>query len=132
VILKRESRSASYRDRQEKDRSVMSSLRRNRAITRIVLSAAVVLVSALLACWPGRRNHLSQRQQSHWLEQPCETVLTPTNVASTSFGLLHSVVLDDQVDGQPLLVPGVNITAGSNQGKHDVVYVATEEIPSMP
>ena len=55
-----------------------------------------------------------------------ETVLTPANVGSASFGLLRSVALDDQVDGQPLVVPGVTITAGSHQGKHDVVYVATE------
>jgi hypothetical protein len=59
-----------------------------------------------------------------WNQQ--ETVLTPTNVASSSFGLLEKVALDDQIDAQPLLVPGVNITAGSHQGKHDVVYVATE------
>jgi hypothetical protein len=55
-----------------------------------------------------------------------ETVLTPANVGSASFGFLHHVALDDQVDGQPLVVPGVNITAGTHQGKHDVVYVATE------
>ena len=55
-----------------------------------------------------------------------ETVLTPANVASSSFGLLKAVALDDQVDGQPLFVPAVTITAGSHQGKHDVVYVATE------
>ena len=55
-----------------------------------------------------------------------ETVLTPANVNASSFGLLHNVPLDDQVDGQPLIVPGVNITAGSNQGVHDVAYVGTE------
>jgi hypothetical protein len=55
-----------------------------------------------------------------------ETVLTPANVNSTSFVLLKKVALDDQVDGQPLMVPGVNITTGSHQGTHDVVYVATE------
>src|SRR5580693_1715908 len=55
-----------------------------------------------------------------------ETVLTPANVGSSSFGLLQTVVLDDQVDGQPLFVPAVTITAGSSQGVHDVVYVATE------
>ena len=55
-----------------------------------------------------------------------ETVLTPTNVASSSFGLLQTVPLDDQVDAQPLVVPGVQITAGKNQGTHDVVYIATE------
>jgi outer membrane protein assembly factor BamB len=55
-----------------------------------------------------------------------ETVLTPANVNSTSFGLLITVRLDDQVDAQPLVVPGVNITAGNNRGTHDVVYVVTE------
>ncbi len=55
-----------------------------------------------------------------------ESVLTPANVGPTTFGLLHKVVLDDQVDAQPLVVPGVVITAGNNQGTHDVVYVATE------
>jgi hypothetical protein len=55
-----------------------------------------------------------------------ETVLTPANVGSSSFGLLKTVALDDQVDGQPLFVPGVTITAGTHQGQHDVVYVATE------
>ena len=55
-----------------------------------------------------------------------ETVLTPANVGSSSFGLLQTVVLDSQVDAQPLFVPAVTITAGSSQGVHDVVYVATE------
>src|SRR5271170_5967874 len=54
-----------------------------------------------------------------------ETLLTPTNVASASFGLLDTVPLDDQVDAQPLLVPNVNITAGTRPGQHDVVYVVT-------
>ena len=54
-----------------------------------------------------------------------ETVLTPANVGSSSFGLLKTVALDDQVDAQPLVVPGVQITAGSYQGTHDVVYVET-------
>jgi hypothetical protein len=55
-----------------------------------------------------------------------ETVLTPANVGPSTFGLLKNVPLDDQVDGQPLFVPGVTITAGGHQGLHDVVYVATE------
>ncbi len=55
-----------------------------------------------------------------------ESVLTPANVGSSSFHLLQTVPLDDQVDAQPLVVPDVQITAGKNQGAHDVVYVATE------
>ena len=55
-----------------------------------------------------------------------ELVLTPANVGKTTFGLLQSVPLDDQVDAQPLVVPEVLITAGNYQGAHDVVYVVTE------
>ena len=55
-----------------------------------------------------------------------ESVLTPANVASSAFGLLQTVALDDQVDAQPLVVPGVLITTGNFKGTHDVVYVATE------
>jgi hypothetical protein len=49
-----------------------------------------------------------------------ETTLTPTNVPSLQ--LLASVSLDEQVDAQPLFVPGLAIAGG----KHDVLYVATE------
>ena len=55
-----------------------------------------------------------------------ESTLTPTNVKRGSFGLLQTVKLDDQVDAQSLVVPGVLITAGNYQGTHDVAYVATE------
>ncbi len=55
-----------------------------------------------------------------------ETILTPAIVSSSYFGHLQSITLDDQVDSQPLYMPGVNITAGPYQGTHDVVYVATE------
>ncbi|MGO9123984.1 MAG: hypothetical protein ACLP6G_03770 [Terriglobales bacterium] len=55
-----------------------------------------------------------------------ETKLTPATVGSSSFRALGSIALDDQVDAQPLVVPNQLITAGPHQGKHDVVYVATE------
>jgi hypothetical protein len=55
-----------------------------------------------------------------------ETVLTPGNVNSTTFGKLFSSPVDGQVYAQPLYVPGVNITTGANQGTHNVIFVATE------
>ena len=54
-----------------------------------------------------------------------ETTLTPLNVNAAQFGMLATVVVDDQVDAEPLLVPNVNVTAGSHQGTHDVVYIVT-------
>ncbi len=55
-----------------------------------------------------------------------ETVLTPANVNTTTFGKLFSAGVDGQVYAQPLYVAGVNITTGANQGTHNVVFVATE------
>jgi hypothetical protein len=103
----------------------MSLPLRSRSFYRVVLSALLIVCSALVAsAQTSVTTYHYDNNRTGWNKN--ETVLTPANVASTSFGLLHTVPLDDQVDGQPLLVPGVNITAGSNQGKHDVVYVVTE------
>jgi hypothetical protein len=52
-----------------------------------------------------------------------ETILTPANVNSTSFGKLFSLPVDGYVYAQPLYVPGVAI---SGNGTHNVLYVATE------
>jgi hypothetical protein len=54
-----------------------------------------------------------------------EGALTSAKVSSSSFGQLHNIALDDQVDTQPLLAV-VKTTAGGNQGVHNVLYVATE------
>jgi hypothetical protein len=54
-----------------------------------------------------------------------ETVLTPSNVNSSDFGKVWTTTLDGQVYAQPLSVANVNITRGSEQGIHDVIYVAT-------
>jgi hypothetical protein len=63
----------------------------------------------------------NNNQRTGWNET--EQVLTPANVGSPQFKLLQTVALDDQVDGQPLVVTQQTI---KNSGVHDVVYVATE------
>ena len=50
-----------------------------------------------------------------------ETVLNASSFPST-FGVLQTLALDDQVDAQPLLVPALQIAGGT----HDVLYVVTE------
>ncbi len=55
-----------------------------------------------------------------------ETVLTPANVNSTSFGKVFTTTLDGQVYAQILAVANVNITRGTSQGIHNVLYVATQ------
>ncbi len=51
-----------------------------------------------------------------------ETTLTLTNVNSTSFGLLHTVMVDGKVDAQPLYLAQVPISGTP----HNVAFVATE------
>ena len=60
-----------------------------------------------------------------------ETTLTPANVGPASFGVVAQVVLDEQVDAQPLVVPNEQVSAGiytvtPTPGTYQVVYVATE------
>jgi hypothetical protein len=101
----------------------MSQPLRNRLIRRAVLVAlALIGVSALAQNAVTTYHYDTYR--TGWNNH--ETTLTPANVGTAGFGLLHNVALDDQVDSQPLVVPGVLITAGTSQGQHDVVYVATE------
>ncbi len=52
-----------------------------------------------------------------------ESVLTPSTVNASQFGLQFTDALDGAAYAQPLYVPNVTI---ASQGTHNVVYVATE------
>jgi PQQ enzyme repeat len=52
-----------------------------------------------------------------------ETILTPSNVNSSTFGKLFVINVDGKVDAQPLYLAQVTIPS---QGTHNVLYVATE------
>lgn len=53
---------------------------------------------------------------------PNETILTTSNVNSTTFGKLGSLQVTGLVDAEPLYVPNLTI----NSAKHNVVFVVTE------
>ena len=55
-----------------------------------------------------------------------ETTLTPASVNQTTFGKLYSTSVDGQIYAEPLYMTGVNVTKGTQQGVHNVVYVETE------
>jgi hypothetical protein len=55
-----------------------------------------------------------------------ESLLTPSTVNTSSFGKQFATPLDGLVFGEPLYVPGIAITAGNQQGTHNVIYVVTE------
>ena len=52
-----------------------------------------------------------------------ETLLTPTNVNTSSFGKLFSIAVDGYVYAQPLYVSGITMSDGL---LHNVIYIATE------
>ena len=51
-----------------------------------------------------------------------ESVLTPANVNSSSFGLLRMLTVDGKVDAQPLYLSQLSVAGAT----HDVLFVATE------
>ena len=57
-----------------------------------------------------------------------ETILTPANVNSNTFGKLFSYSIDGQAYAQPLYVAGVRMGSGTVQAgtTHNVVFVATQ------
>jgi hypothetical protein len=107
----------------------MTSLRWNAqipglgGIARLLLILSSLANASFVAAQVAVTTYHYDNYRTGWNSK--ETALTPASVGSSSFGLLATVTLDDQVDAQPLLVPNVNITAGSHPGKHDVVYVVT-------
>jgi hypothetical protein len=55
-------------------------------------------------------------------QYPAETILTPSNVNSTTFGKKFAQPVDGYVYAQPLFVPGLTVAGKA----HDVVFVVTE------
>jgi hypothetical protein len=85
-----------------------------------VAGALLAFPSALLAqsgvlTWHNDAARTGQNLQ--------ETILTPANVNSASFGKLFTLSVDGKADAQALYVASVAIPS---QGTHNVLYVATE------
>jgi hypothetical protein len=55
-----------------------------------------------------------------------ETLLTPSNVNTTTFGKKFSNAVDGTVYAQPLYMPSISVTGGSYAGTHNLVFVATQ------
>ena len=105
----------------------MSPLRFPRICRLIVCSLAQILALARLSCLSAQTavvTYHNDNFRTGW--NSSETSFTHASVSSSEFGLLFTVAVDDQVEAQPLIVPDVKITRGTNQGTHDVVYVVTD------
>jgi Big-like domain-containing protein len=102
----------------------MSRGMRSNSVSRSSLLPNMLLVSvALVSVCSGQIAVPTGRMDNQRTGQNInETLLTPANVNSKSFGALFSYPIDYQALAQPLYVPNVTIP---NQGTHNVVYVAT-------
>jgi hypothetical protein len=92
---------------------------------RLLIGMGLITVAASLVAEGARAEPVTVATYHYndlrtgWNKQ--ETVLSAATFP-TSFGVLATVAVDDQVDAQPLLVPAQSIAGGL----HDVLYVVTE------
>src|ERR1700732_749663 len=103
--------------------SMFSSTPRAMPVRNVCLTLLVVCSAFLSSPFPQQPLLTSRADISRSGANTNETLLTPTNVSTNSFGRLFSFPVDYYVMAQPLYVPNVNIP---NQGTHNVVYVVTE------
>lgn len=84
-----------------------------------LLVVSFFLASAVFAQTPILTQHYDSARTG---QNTNETILTPTNVASSSFGKLFTLGVDGYVYAQPLYVPGLSIAGGT----HNVIFIANE------
>src|SRR5271167_2574482 len=100
-------------------------MRRTLPLALVSLST-IFLSTVSLSTWSGAQtlNVLTRHNNNaHTTQNLQETILTPTNVNSGSFGKLFSYPVDGQIYAEPLYVQGLTMATG---GVHNVVFVATE------
>ena len=110
------------------------TLRSSESRSRVILGCLLIVSLAIIGYAPPGQSqsvitYHYDNLRTGWNAN--ETMLTPTTVPNLQLvasvncpgsTVPATVCLDEQVDAQPLLVAGVTIAGG----KHDVLYVATE------
>ncbi|MFZ3201776.1 MAG: malectin domain-containing carbohydrate-binding protein [Candidatus Acidiferrales bacterium] len=94
---------------------------KKRGIAVYALGLALLLVAASLPALAQVSITMQHNDLNRSGDNLNETVLTTSNVNSTSFGLLQKITVDNQVYATPLVVAGLTIGGGT----HNVVYAAT-------
>ena len=96
---------------------MISTILRTRPVLGVLLALA-----GLTAGWAQVSVTTWHYDNSRTGANPNETILTPQNVNSKTFGTLFTQPVDGQIIGQALYLPQVTIPGA---GVHNVVYVAT-------
>jgi hypothetical protein len=96
-------------------------MRRILGFLPVILPAVSILLPFLTSAQPGVWTYHNDNSRSG--ANTNETILTPANVNTNSFGLLFTESVDGYVYTQPLYIPNVTI---SGKGAHNVVFVGTE------
>jgi hypothetical protein len=102
------------------------SLRASGILRRAILRVAILLGSFWFAAAPVARSQdvlTYHNDVARTGQNLNETILTPGNVNSSTFGRLFTLSVDGKVDAQPLVANGVAI---AGQGTHNLLVVVTE------
>jgi Legume lectin domain/Chitobiase/beta-hexosaminidase C-terminal domain len=92
-------------------------------------AAMIPVLSFLVLGAQGQTNVVTQHNDiARTGQNNNETILTPSNVNTNTFGKLFSYPIDGQAYAQPLYVAGVTMGSGTAQAgtTHNVVFVATQ------
>ena len=107
-------------------RNLSAGKRANRPWVQIVCSLAIFFAAT---CVYAQTSVTTQHNDiSRTGANPNETILTPSNVNTTTFGKLFSAPVDGWIYAQPLYLAGVTLGAGTPQAgtTHNIVFVVTE------
>ncbi len=87
------------------------------------ISGCTIALASVLAGRAGAQTNVLTQHNDNNRDglNATETVLHPSNVNTTQFGMLFKVGVDDQVFAQPLYVANMSISGGT----HNVVFIAT-------
>ena len=90
---------------------------------KVAVLASLMMLSCTVAGSAGAQTNVLTQHNDNNRDglNSTETVLRPSNVNSTDFGMLFKVAVDDQIYAQPLYVSGMSIAGGT----HNVVFIAT-------